>query len=95
MKSLIPSHRENKRYLLLEGKNLKTNAIKAIQEFIGTFGMSQASPKFVSTDTKVTILSINRESLDKVRASFCVYPEKIEVKKVSGSIKGLTKIFKQ
>ncbi len=85
MKALIPSHREKKRYLLLEGKNLKINTEKAIKEFVGTLGLSEASPMWI----KNNILSINRQALDKVKASFAIYPEKIDVKKISGTLKGL------
>lgn len=87
MKALIPSHRENKRYLLLNGKNLKTNVYNAIKEYIGNLGLAEASPTWIKKD----ILSINRKSLDKVRASFVLWPEKIEVLKVSGTLKGLNK----
>jgi len=87
MKALIPSHREKKRYLLLEGKNLKKNVYNAIKEFVGVLGLSEASPAWIKTN----ILSINRKSLDKVKASFAIYPEKIDVKKVASTLKGLRK----
>ncbi|MDP3966198.1 MAG: hypothetical protein Q8Q04_01565 [archaeon] len=85
MKPLIPSHREKRRYLLLKGKDTKKNAEEAIREFIGVLGLSEASPVWIKED----ILSINRKSLDKVKASFAVYKEKIDVLKVSGTLKGL------
>ena len=85
MKALIPSHKEKKRYLLIKGKNLKKNVEIAIKEFIGILGLSEASPKWISEN----ILSINRKSLDKVRASFAVSKEKIEIIKVSGTLKKL------
>jgi RNase P/RNase MRP subunit POP5 len=85
MKPLIPSHRERKRYLLLEGKDLKKNVISSIKDFVGVLGLSEASPKWIEKN----ILSINRESLDKVRASFVVWPEEIKILRVSGSLKGL------
>lgn len=87
MKSLIPSHREKKRYLLLEGKDLKKNVEKAILEYTGTLGMSKCGLSFV----KNNIICINRESINLVRASFAIFPEKISVLKVSGTIKGLSK----
>ena len=87
MKALIPSHRENKRYLLLKGKNLKKNVHDSIKDFIGVLGLSEATPKWIKKD----ILSINRKSLEKVRASFAVWPERIEVLRVSGTLKGLSK----
>jgi len=87
MKPLIPSHREKKRYLLLKGKNLKKNVYASIKEFVGILGLSEASPRWIKQD----VLMINRDSLDKVRASFAVWPEEIKVLKVSGSLKGLQK----
>ena len=89
MKPLKPSMREKKRYLLVSGKNLKENIPKAIKDFIGVLGMSKTSLSFIKSDENSAIISINREMLDKVRASLCVWPEKMEVKKVSGTIKGL------
>ncbi|MDP2672662.1 MAG: hypothetical protein Q8O84_02525 [Nanoarchaeota archaeon] len=89
MKPLKPSMRERKRYLLVGGKNLKENIPKAIKDFIGVLGMSKTSLSFIKSNQDSVIISINREMLDKVRASLCVWPEKMEVKKVSGTIKGL------
>ena len=81
--------RERKRYLLVSGKNLKENIPKAIKDFIGVFGMSKTSLSFIKSEKDFSVISINREMLDKVRASLCVWPEKMSVKKVSGTIKGL------
>ena len=93
MKSLKPSMREKKRYLLLNGKNLKKNVEKAILEFIGVLGMSKAGLSWIkSTPTSSSaIICINRKSVDHIRASFAVYADKISVKKVSGTLKGLGK----
>ena len=85
MKALIPSHREKKRYLLLQGKDLKKNVPNAIKQFVGILGLSKATPIWI----KENVFSINRKSLDKVKASFAVYSEKIEVLRVSGTLKGL------
>lgn len=87
MKALIPSHRENKRYLLLEGNNLKKNVEKAILEYTGTLGMSQCGLSFI----KNNIICVNRKALDLVKASFAIFPEKISVLRVSGTLKGLNK----
>ena len=81
--------RENKRYLLVIGKNLKENIEKAILDFIGVLGMSKCGLSFVKTEKDKAIICINREMVDSVRASLVVWPEKIEVKKVSGTLKGL------
>ena len=81
MKSLKPSMREDKRYLKIKGKNIE----KAIFDFIGVLGMAKVGLSFV----KPNIICINREMVDKVRASFCVSKDKIEVLKVSGTLKNL------
>ena len=87
MKALIPSHKENKRYLLLRGKDLKKNVEKSILEFGGSLGMSKCGLSFIKND----VICINRNSIDLVRGGFAVFPEKIEVLKVSGTLKGLKK----
>ncbi len=91
MKSLKPSMREKKRYLLIKGNNLKKNVEKSVLEFIGIHGMSKIGLRWISHDSakKKGIISINREMLDFMRASFCISKEKIEVEKVSGTLKGL------
>lgn len=89
MKSLKPSMRENKRYLKIYGKNLKRNVEKAILEFVGILGMSKVGLSWIKSDSNSAIICINREMVDSVRASLCVFPEKMEVKKVSGTLKGL------
>ena len=89
MKPLKPSMRERKRYLLVSGKNLKENIPKAIKDFIGVLGMSKTSLSFISSRNDFSVISINREMLDKVRASLCIWPEKMSVKMVSGTLKGL------
>jgi RNase P/RNase MRP subunit POP5 len=91
MKPLIPSMKENKRYLLVKGENLKNEIPKAILEFIGKLGMSQCGLSFIEAEKDSAIICINREMLDQVRASFVVYFKKIEVSKVSGTLKSLGK----
>lgn len=89
MKNLKPSMRENKRYLLIKGENLKENINKAILEFIGSLGMSKAGLEFVETNKDSAIIGVNREAVDKVRASLVVFPKKIEVVRVSGTLRSL------
>lgn len=81
--------KENKRYMLVEGEDLKHNAEKAILEFIGTLGLSKTALEFIKSEKNKAIISINREAINNVRASFAVFPKKIEVKMVSGTLKGL------
>ena len=92
MKPLKPSMREKKRYLLVKGKNLKENVEKAILNFIGVLGMSKIGLSFIKTDLSKSdsvVICVNREMVDSVRASLCVWSEKMLVEKVSGTIKGL------
>ncbi|MBA7617851.1 hypothetical protein ES703_25169 [subsurface metagenome] len=91
MKSLKPSQREKKRYLLIKGKNLKENIEKAILDFIGVLGMSKVGLGWIKSNANSAIISVNREMVDSVRASLCVWPEKMTVQKVSGTLKGLNK----
>lgn len=89
MKSLKPSMRENKRYLFVKGKNLKSNIEKAILNFIGVLGMSKTGLSWIRSEKDTAVISINREMVDSVRASLCVWPEKMSVEKVSGTLKSL------
>jgi len=81
--------KENKRYLLVQGEDLRKNIEKAILEFIGTLGFSKAGLEFVKVNKDSAVISINREMINSVRASLCVFPKKMEVKMVSGTLKGL------
>ncbi len=93
MKALIASHKENKRYLVVkgEGKYLKENIEKAILEFSGKLGMSKCGLSFIKSSEGKTIISVNREAVDLVRASIAVFHEKMEVLKVSGTLKSLSR----
>lgn len=91
MKSLIPSHRENKRYLVVKGKDCRKNIEKAILEFVGVLGLSKCGLSFIRGGKDNCVICINREAVDAVRASLAVFPEKMEVVKVSGTINGLGK----
>lgn len=82
-KSLKPSLRENKRYLLVEAS--KEQVEQAILDFIGILGYAKAGVMFPSTG----ILAVNREALDSIRASLVLAG--IKIKRVSGTIKGLRK----
>jgi RNase P/RNase MRP subunit POP5 len=91
MKSLKPSARENKRYLLVRGENLKKNIEKSILDFIGTLGMSKVGLSFIKSNKDSVIIAVNREMVDSVRASLCVNSEKMSIEKVSGTLRGLKK----
>jgi RNase P/RNase MRP subunit POP5 len=87
MKSLKPTMRERKRYLLVQGEIKEIE--EAILEFVGILGMSKVGLNWIKRDRNSAIISINRKSLDLVRASFSIWPNILEVKRVSGTLKGL------
>jgi len=90
MKSLKPSHKEKKRYLLLKGKDIDEKSIdSAILKFIGVLGYAKASPRIIKKSKQQTILSINRKELEKIRASFLLSKKDIRIEKISGTINNL------
>ncbi|MEK6840755.1 MAG: hypothetical protein AABX79_02260 [Nanoarchaeota archaeon] len=89
MKSLKPSMRENKRYLLVKGN--VGDIEKAILEAIGILGMSKIGLGWIKREKDAAVISINRESMNDVRASFALWPSELQVKMVSGSLKKLKK----
>jgi RNase P/RNase MRP subunit POP5 len=90
MKALKPSHREHKRYILLSGKDAtKENIEEAILRFIGVLGYAKACPQIIKTTKNGSIISINRQELDKIRSSFILSGKDIHVEKVSGMINRL------
>tara|TARA_Y100000034_G_scaffold127091_1_gene179347 strand:+ start:4152 stop:4421 length:270 start_codon:yes stop_codon:yes gene_type:complete len=88
MNKLKPSARISKRYLLLKGK--KAEIEKAILDYIGVLGYAKASPIWVHR-MKGMVLAVNRKEIDNVRGAFAVSENKVEVLKVSGTLKGLSK----
>ena len=96
MRNLKPSMREKKRYLIVRGKNLKENIEKAILEFVGVLGMSKTGLSWININAKSNsaVISVNRESVNQVRASLVVWPEKMTVERVSGTLKGLKSLKK-
>ncbi len=89
MKPLKPSNREKKRYLKVKGSI--GDIEKAIFEGIGTIGMSKVGLAWIKKSKESSIISINRETIDAVRACFALWSKKIDVLKVSGTLKGLGK----
>ena len=89
MQKLKSSARISKRYLLIKGN--KGSIEKAILDYIGILGYAKASPYFVKKTSKGIILSVNRSEINYVRGAFEISKDKIEVVKVSGSLKGLGK----
>ncbi len=90
MKPLKPSHRERKRYLLIKGKDANKKTIEGtVLEFVGILGWAEASPQIVKSNKNSLILTINRKSLDKIRASFVMSKKDLQIVKVSGAINNL------
>jgi RNase P/RNase MRP subunit POP5 len=88
MKSLKPSHREKKRYLLIRGKNANKEDIeKAILDFIGILGYAKAGINFVNMNNipkEKIILAVNRKSVEEIRTSFLMNEKEIIIESVSG-----------
>jgi RNase P/RNase MRP subunit POP5 len=90
MKALKPSHREHKRYLLLSGKDANKKEIEeSILKFVGLLGYAKASPAFVKTIGSKLVLAVNRQEIDKIRASFTLSGKDITVEKISGILNKL------
>jgi RNase P/RNase MRP subunit POP5 len=89
MKPLNPAIREKKRYLFLIGKNLRENVEKSILEFIGILGMAKTGLGWIKSDREYAVISVNREMLEQVKASFALWAEPIEVQRISGTLKAL------
>lgn len=90
MKPLKPSHRENKRYLLVSGKDAsEKNIDESILKFAGILGYAKACPEIIKKNEKNIILMINREELEKIKASFILSGLDMRIGKVSGAINKL------
>ena len=87
MKALKPSMREKKRYLLVKGHVFDIE--KSILDGIGVIGMSKVGLGWIKKSKDSSIISVNRGAVDSVRACFALWPEKISVEKISGTLKGL------
>lgn len=90
MKSLKPSHREKKRYLLIKGKDAEKEKIdETILEFIGVLGYAEASPVIINQEKNQVVLAVNTKSLNKIKASFMMSNKDLNIVRVSGTLKGL------
>lgn len=85
-----PTSKIKRRYILLNAKS-KDDIEEAIIDYIGILGWAKAAPVFVKNKNKDLILSINRKSIDNVRAAFELSPLGIKAKRVSGTLKRLYK----
>ena len=87
---LKPSMRRKNRYLLLEAES-KEDIERAILDYIGILGWAKAVPFFVEQKGNRIILAIDRASVTEVRGAFELSNAKIQVLRVSGTLKGLKK----
>jgi RNase P/RNase MRP subunit POP5 len=84
---LKPSQRDSRRYFLFSDTNKDIE--KIILDYLGIFGAARAGYMEVKSKNGRKIASIQRKSLDEVRAALAL--EGISILKVSGTIKGLEK----
>lgn len=78
------TQRMNRRYLLVDAGEQKVK--EAILEYVGILGWARASPVFVKESGR-DVVTINREEINDIRAALTF--GKINVLKVSGTLKGL------
>jgi len=84
-----PSAKLHRRYISIKGK--KENIEKAVLDYVGILGWAKAAPVFVKSKGSGFVLVVNRKELENVRAALALSADKIEVLKVSGTLKGLGK----
>ncbi len=85
---LPSSARTKRRYLRVVGS--RDQIEHALMTHLGTLGWSRAAPLFITVRRiRETVVSIDRASLDAVRAALELSPEKLKVVRVSGTIEGL------
>ena len=84
---LKPSARDKRRYLLINSNNDRIE--KAILDYIGVLGFGKAGYMKVKSVGGKTVGSVVRKSLNEVVAGLGF--AKINVEKVSGTLKGLEK----
>lgn len=88
---LSSSARTKRRYLHILGTN-KSAVERVMLAGLGTIGWSRAAPVFVtSSNLSGVVVSVDRRSLDAVRAALELAPERMKITRVSGTIKGLNK----
>lgn len=98
---LMPSLRENKRYMALlvkpgSDESVKKKIDKSILDFLGEFGYAESAPSIIKTGkTKkgkhYVVLSINRSSVEKIKSAFLM--KNMKCMGVSGTIKGVRRFL--
>jgi RNase P/RNase MRP subunit POP5 len=86
-----PTERIDRRYLLINAESRK-EIEEILSYYLGALGMSKAAimfPEIPELAQNEFVLAIKRKELDNVRAAFEVSKSNAEIKKVSGTLKGL------
>lgn len=107
MPPIPPTLRQKERYILFEVASeapvgeaeVKNAAYNSILSFLGEYGSSLASPKFISYDPakRLAILRCSHTELQKVKAALALCSSvggkraAFRIKKVSGTIAGLSR----
>lgn len=102
MKPLMPSLRENKRYLAFEVVSEKKMNFKTVEEaiedaclgFFGSFGWSKANLKLLEYRDNKGIIMMNHDGLDLVRSALLTI-DSINNSKASIVTKGVSGILKK
>ncbi len=79
-KTLLPSLREKKRYLVFEAisnaglsfKDLKNSILSSFKELFGLDGLSKAGLEFVEYNDNKGIIRVSTKGLDMLKATFCI-----------------------
>ncbi|MDD5254173.1 MAG: Rpp14/Pop5 family protein [Candidatus Nanoarchaeia archaeon] len=75
LKTLIPSLRERKRYLVFEIhsseklNNAKNEILNSIKSFLGSFGLAKAGVQVLETKGNKGIIKVNNKELNNVKTA--------------------------
>ncbi|HVY01949.1 MAG TPA: hypothetical protein VHA12_04265 [Candidatus Nanoarchaeia archaeon] len=86
-----PTERIDRRYLLIKAES-KKEIEEILSYYLGAMGMSRAAVMFLEVaglKKGEIVMAIKRKELDNVRAAFELHNTSAEIKRVSGTIKGL------
>lgn len=95
IKSLIPSLRQNNKYLLYEAdKEITEKQIfKGIEDFIGCLGVAKANPVLLMKKKKKGIIKVNNKYVNHIKtALMLIKGNTVRTLRVSGMINRLKKL---
>ena len=89
MKPLLPTLKEKKRYIVFSSnvKFEKKDILVAIENFIGTLGITNAAPQVILINGKNGILKVNHTYTDEIRAAMLMITKIKDKKAIFKSIK--------